>query len=74
MKNVPRYVIIGSSHDGPGAGDPGIGLAITTELLKAFSNSLTAGWRPRRSILFISWDANLFAASGALHWLQVRGQ
>ncbi|OXA57014.1 N-acetylated-alpha-linked acidic dipeptidase 2 [Folsomia candida] len=65
-----RYVIIGSSHDGPGAGDPGIGLAITTELLKAFSNSLTAGWRPRRSILFISWDANLFAASGALHWLQ----
>jgi Zn-dependent M28 family amino/carboxypeptidase len=69
-----RYVIIGCSHDSwarAGAADPGIGLAMTTEMLRAFSSALTSGWRPRRSIMFISWDANLHASSGVSHWLQV---
>jgi hypothetical protein len=70
-----RYVIVGCSHDSwaYGAGDPGIGLAVMTEMTRAFAASVQAGWRPRRSILFISWDANLYAHAGVSHWLQVGG-
>lgn len=68
-----RYVVIGCSHDSwaYGAGDPGIGLAVLTEIAEKFSQAVQKGWRPRRSILFISWDANLYASSGVSHWLQV---
>lgn len=65
--------MIGCSHDSwaYGAGDPGIGLAIMTEIVRVFSLSVQQGWKPRRSILFISFDANLYASNGLFHWLQV---
>ncbi len=68
-----RYVILGCSHDSwtYGAADPGNSLAMSTEILRVFSSAVAAGWKPRRSILFISWDANLHAASGVSRWLQV---
>lgn len=68
-----RYIVVGCSHDAwnSGAGDPGIGIALISEMARSFSNAVQKGWKPRRSILFISFDANLFASSGVSHWLQV---
>jgi len=68
-----RYVVLGCSHDSwaYGAGDPGNSLAMSTELLRVFSSAVATGWKPRRSILFISWDANLHATSGVAAWLRV---
>ncbi|OXA57011.1 Glutamate carboxypeptidase 2 [Folsomia candida] len=67
-----RYIVVGCSHDAwnSGAGDPGIGIALISEMARSFSNAVQKGWKPRRSILFISFDANLFASSGVSHWLQ----
>ncbi|CAG7717154.1 unnamed protein product, partial [Allacma fusca] len=67
-----RYVIVGCSHDSwtYGAGDPGLGLALLTEIARVFATAVQKGWKTRRSILFVSWDANLYASSGVSHWLQ----
>lgn len=33
---------------------------------------LSAGFSPRRSLLFVSWDAGDFGNVGATEWLEVR--
>ncbi|XP_064409107.1 transferrin receptor protein 2 [Latimeria chalumnae] len=67
-----QYVIIGAQRDslGPGAAQSGVGTAILLELAHVFSNMVQNGFEPRRSILFISWDAGEFGSVGATEWLE----
>ncbi|XP_069775904.1 transferrin receptor protein 2 isoform X2 [Narcine bancroftii] len=67
-----RYIIIGAQRDawGPGAAKSGVGTAILLELAHSLSEMVLNGFRPRRSILFASWDAGEYGSIGATEWLE----
>ncbi|XP_028835738.1 transferrin receptor protein 2 isoform X2 [Denticeps clupeoides] len=67
-----HYVIMGAQRDswGPGAVKSGVGTAILLELARTFSTMLQNGFSPRRSLLFVSWDAGDFGNVGATEWLE----
>ncbi|XP_006155757.1 transferrin receptor protein 2 isoform X1 [Tupaia chinensis] len=67
-----HYVVIGAQRDawGPGAAKSAVGTAILLELVRTFSSMVTNGFRPRRSLLFISWDGGDFGSVGSMEWLE----
>uniref|UniRef100_A0A667ZC01 Transferrin receptor 2 n=1 Tax=Myripristis murdjan TaxID=586833 RepID=A0A667ZC01_9TELE len=67
-----QYIILGAQRDswGPGAVKSGVGTAILLELARTFSAMVKNGFRPRRSLLFVSWDAGDFGNVGATEWLE----
>uniref|UniRef100_A0A8C7TD68 Transferrin receptor 2 n=1 Tax=Oncorhynchus mykiss TaxID=8022 RepID=A0A8C7TD68_ONCMY len=68
-----QYIIMGAQRDawGPGAVKAGVGTAILLELARTFSNMVQNGFYPRRSLLFVSWDAGDFGNVGATEWLEL---
>ncbi|XP_041821343.1 transferrin receptor protein 2 [Chelmon rostratus] len=67
-----QYIILGAQRDslGPGAVKSGVGTAILLELARTFSAMVKNGFSPRRSLLFVSWDAGDFGNVGATEWLE----
>ncbi|XP_036447462.1 transferrin receptor protein 2 [Colossoma macropomum] len=67
-----QYIIMGAQRDawGPGAVKAGVGTAVLLELARTFSTMLQNGFYPRRSLLFVSWDAGEFGNVGATEWLE----
>uniref|UniRef100_A0A3Q4GFG9 Transferrin receptor 2 n=1 Tax=Neolamprologus brichardi TaxID=32507 RepID=A0A3Q4GFG9_NEOBR len=67
----PQYIILGAQRDslGPGAVKSGVGTAILLELARTFS-AMVKKFSPRRSLLFVSWDAGDFGNVGATEWLE----
>ncbi|XP_066526837.1 transferrin receptor protein 2 [Hoplias malabaricus] len=67
-----QYIIMGAQRDawGPGAVKAGVGTAVLLELARTFSTMLQNGFSPRRSLLFVSWDAGEFGNVGATEWLE----
>uniref|UniRef100_A0A665TFE2 Transferrin receptor 2 n=1 Tax=Echeneis naucrates TaxID=173247 RepID=A0A665TFE2_ECHNA len=67
-----QYIILGAQRDslGPGAVKSGVGTAILLELARTFSTMVKRGFSPRRSLLFVSWDAGEFGNVGATEWLE----
>ncbi|XP_062871429.1 transferrin receptor protein 2 isoform X2 [Trichomycterus rosablanca] len=67
-----QYIIMGAQRDswGPGAVKSGVGTAILLELARTFSTMVQNGFSPRRSLLFVSWDAGDFGNVGATEWLE----
>ncbi|XP_034146176.1 transferrin receptor protein 2 isoform X2 [Esox lucius] len=67
-----QYIIMGAQRDawGPGAVKSGVGTAVLLELARTFSHMVKNGFFPRRSLLFVSWDAGDFGNVGATEWLE----
>ncbi|XP_038624906.1 transferrin receptor protein 2 isoform X1 [Tachyglossus aculeatus] len=67
-----HYVVIGAQRDawGPGAAKSAVGTAILLELVRTFSAMVSNGFQPRRSLLFVSWDAGDFGSVGSTEWLE----
>ncbi|CAF92677.1 unnamed protein product, partial [Tetraodon nigroviridis] len=67
-----QYIILGAQRDslGPGAVKSGVGTAVLLELARTFSAMVKNGFSPRRSLLFVSWDAGDFGNVGATEWLE----
>ncbi|NXA07603.1 TFR1 protein, partial [Sapayoa aenigma] len=68
-----RYVVIGAQRDswGPGAAKAGVGTAILLELARVISEMVKKDdYKPRRSIIFVSWSAGEYGAVGATEWLE----
>ncbi|XP_034412872.1 transferrin receptor protein 2 [Cyclopterus lumpus] len=67
-----HYIILGAQRDslGPGAVTSGVGTAVLLELARTFSAMVKNGFSPRRSLLFVSWDAGDFGNVGATEWLE----
>jgi hypothetical protein len=63
-------VIVGNHRDAwiYGGVDPSSGSAALMELASAFAQLARDGWRPKRSILFASWDAEEFALTSSTEW------
>ncbi|KAJ4870893.1 putative glutamate carboxypeptidase 2 [Raphanus sativus] len=67
-----RYVILGNHRDAwtYGAVDPNSGTSALLDIGRRFSLLLESGWRPRRSILLCSWDAEEFGMVGSTEWVE----
>ncbi|NWX88304.1 FOLH1 carboxypeptidase, partial [Nothoprocta pentlandii] len=77
-----RYVILGGHRDAWvfGGIDPQSGAAVVHEIVRSFGKLKKEGWRPRRTVIFASWDAEEFGLLGSTEWaednakvLQARG-
>ena len=63
-------VIVGNHRDAWifGGVDPSSGSAALMELARSFGELVRGGWRPRRSIVFASWDAEEFTLTSSTEW------
>ncbi|KAG2196347.1 hypothetical protein INT47_010782 [Mucor saturninus] len=67
-----KAIIIGNHRDAwdHGAADPSSGSAVLLELARVFGILLEKGWKPRRSIILASWDANEYGNVGSTEWVE----
>uniref|UniRef100_A0A8C5V315 N-acetylated-alpha-linked acidic dipeptidase 2 n=1 Tax=Microcebus murinus TaxID=30608 RepID=A0A8C5V315_MICMU len=67
-----RYVILGGHRDSWvfGAIDPTSGTSVLQEIAQSFGKLMSRGWRPRRTIIFASWDAEEFGLLGSTEWAE----
>ena len=65
-----REVILGNHRDAWifGGVDPSSGSAALMELARALGQLKAGGWRPRRSVVFASWDAEEFTLTSSTEW------
>ena len=71
-----QMVILGNHRDAWvfGAVDPNSGTAIMEEVARAFGTLRTKGWRPGRTIVLCSWDAEEYGLIGSTEWIEVGGR
>lgn len=69
-----KTIFVGNHRDAWcfGAVDPGSGTAVQLELVRVFGELLGVGWRPRRSIVFASWDAEEYNLIGSTEHVEER--
>ena len=65
-----RWVLIGNHRDAwvYGAVDPSSGTAATLEMCRALGEAVKAGWKPRRTLVYASWDAEEYGLVGSTEW------
>lgn len=71
-----RWVMIGNHRDAwtYGAVDPSSGTAATMETCRALGEAVKAGWKPRRTLLYASWDAEEYGLVGSTEWAEQYAQ
>lgn len=69
-----EIVIVGGHRDawGPGARDNVGGVATILQAARAWGAALKAGYRPRRTLMFATWDAEEWGLVGATEWVESR--
>jgi N-acetylated-alpha-linked acidic dipeptidase len=67
-----EWVIAGNHRDAwvYGAADPGSGTAAMLEAVHGVGRLLRQGWRPKRTIVFASWDAEEEGLIGSTEWVE----
>ncbi|KAF3491556.1 glutamate carboxypeptidase 2 [Arthroderma uncinatum] len=67
-------IILGNHRDAWcfGAIDPGSGTAVLLEVARVFGELRARGWRPLRTIEFISWDAAEYSFTGSTEHVEDR--
>lgn len=67
-----EWVVAGNHRDAwaYGAADPASGTAALTAVARGLGQLLSQGWRPRRSIVLASWDAEEFGLMGSTEWAE----
>ena len=68
-------VVVGNHRDAwvYGAVDPNSGTAAMLEAVRGVGALLHQGWRPRRTIVFCSWDAEEEGLIGSTEWVEQQG-
>jgi N-acetylated-alpha-linked acidic dipeptidase len=68
-------VILGNHRDAwvYGAVDPSSGTAAMLESVRGLGVLIHQGWRPRRTIIFCSWDAEEEGLVGSTEWVEQQG-
>jgi N-acetylated-alpha-linked acidic dipeptidase len=71
-----EWVVIGGHRDawGPGAIDNSSGSASVVEVARAFGALAAQGMRPRRTIVFATWDAEEWGIIGSIEWVEAQAQ
>ncbi|WP_406693720.1 M28 family metallopeptidase [Singulisphaera sp. Ch08] len=67
-----RWVLVGNHRDAwvYGAVDPSSGSAATLEMCRALGTAVKNGWKPRRTIVYASWDAEEYGLVGSTEWAE----
>lgn len=67
-----QLVVAGNHRDAwtPGAVDPNSGTAAMLEAARSLGAAVKAGWKPKRTILFCSWDAEEYGLVGSTEWAE----
>ncbi|MEP6778880.1 MAG: M20/M25/M40 family metallo-hydrolase [Gemmatimonadaceae bacterium] len=67
-----EYVYIGGHRDGwgPGAADNVSGVISVLESAKSVSDLLKTGWKPKRTIVFATWDAEEWGMVGSTEYVE----
>ncbi|XP_019153916.1 PREDICTED: probable glutamate carboxypeptidase 2 isoform X2 [Ipomoea nil] len=67
-----RFVLLGNHRDAwtYGAVDPNSGTAALLELARQYALLMRMGWKPRRTIILCSWDAEEFGMIGSTEWVE----
>jgi N-acetylated-alpha-linked acidic dipeptidase len=67
-----EWIIHGNHHDAwvNGADDPTSGNVALMEEARALAELLKSGWRPRRTIILASWDAEEWGLIGSTEWAE----
>src|SRR6185312_12162164 len=71
-----RWVMIGNHRDAwvYGAVDPGSGTAATLEMCRALGAAVKKRWKPRRTLVYASWDAEEYGLVGSTEWADERAK
>ena len=71
-ENPDQWVILGNHHDAwvYGAADPGSGTATLLEVARCLGQLAQEGHRPKRTLVFASWDAEEFGIIGSAEWAE----
>lgn len=74
LEERDKKIIIGNHRDSwcLGSVDPGSGTAVFLEVVRAFGELLGYGWRPLRTIEFVSWDAEEYNLIGSTEHVESR--
>ena len=67
-----RWVVLGNHRDAWvfGAVDPNSGTTAMLEVGRGFGELLKQGWKPRRTIILCSWDAEEYGLIGSTEWAE----
>src|SRR5215207_4466601 len=67
-----RWIILGNHRDACvfGAVDPNSGTSAMLEVGKGLGQLLKQGWKPRRTIILCSWDAEEYGLIGSTEWAE----
>lgn len=65
-----EWVVLGNHRDAWvfGGVDPSSGSATMMETARAFGELKRNGWKPKRTLVFASWDAEEFTLTGSTEW------
>ncbi|KAK0715580.1 hypothetical protein B0H67DRAFT_489144 [Lasiosphaeris hirsuta] len=72
VEQAEKKVIIGNHRDswGFGAADPHSGTAVMMEIIRILGDLVTRGWRPLRTIEFMSWDGEEYNLIGSTEYVE----
>ncbi|KAI1174941.1 Zn-dependent exopeptidase [Nemania sp. FL0916] len=72
IEQPEKSIIIGNHRDAWafGASDPNSGTAVMLEVARVFGELASRGWRPLRSIKFMSWDAGEYNMVGSTEFVE----
>ncbi|GAP82974.1 putative PA domain-containing protein [Rosellinia necatrix] len=67
-----KSIIIGNHRDAwaLGASEPNSGTAVMLEVARVFGDLASRGWRPLRSVEFMSWDAEAYNMIGSTEFVE----
>jgi N-acetylated-alpha-linked acidic dipeptidase len=71
-----EWIIRGNHHDAwvNGAEDPVSGMAAELEEARALGELVKQGWKPKRTIVYIGWDAEEQGLMGSVEWVEHHGE
>jgi len=71
-----NWVVAGNHRDAwvYGAVDPNSGTAAMLETVHGIGSLLKSGWKPKRTIVFGSWDAEEYGLIGSTEWVEQHPQ
>lgn len=72
LEEPDRYVLLGNHRDAwtYGAVDPNSGTAALLDIARRYALLMRKGWKPRRTIILCSWDAEEFGMIGSTEWVE----
>lgn len=72
VEQSSKSILIGNHRDAwtLGATAPGSGTAVFLEVARIFGDLMSRGWRPLRTIEFMSWDAGEYNLAGSTEFVE----